>query len=74
MNSKINPPYLETKKGKLCLHAFKYLNCHSDYQVDSNQYLYSNSSQSALKYLKDTEVDLDNVLLTMGNFNIRDCL
>jgi len=31
-------------------------------------------TQSALKYLKDTEVDLNNILLMTGDFNIRDCL
>ena len=36
--------------------------------------VYSNSSQSALKYFKDTEVDLNNVLVITGDFNIRDCL
>ena len=36
--------------------------------------VYSNSSQLALKYLKDTEVDIDNVLIMTGDFNIRDCL
>ena len=36
--------------------------------------VYSNSSQSALKYLKDTEVNIDNVLIMTGDFNIRDCL
>ena len=34
--------------------------------------IYSNSLQSALKYLKDTEVDIPNVLIMVGNFNIRD--
>ena len=29
-------------------------------------------SQSALKYLKDTEVNLNNVLIITGDFNIRD--
>ena len=29
---------------------------------------------SALKYLKDTEVNIDNVILMTGNFNIRDSL
>ena len=28
----------------------------------------------ALKYLKDTEVNINNVLIMIGNFNIRDCL
>ena len=36
--------------------------------------IYSDSSHSALKYLKDTEVNIDNVLLMTGNFNIRDSL
>ena len=36
--------------------------------------VYSNSSYSALKYLKDTEVNINNVLLMTGNFNIRDNL
>ena len=34
--------------------------------------IYSNSSLSALKYLKDTEVDIPNVLIMIGDFNIRD--
>ena len=36
--------------------------------------VYSDFSHSALKYLKNTEVNIDNVLLMMGNFNIRDSL
>ena len=36
--------------------------------------IYSDSSHSTLKYLKDTEVDLCNFLIMMGNFNIRDSL
>jgi len=35
--------------------------------------VYSDSSQLALKYLKDTEVNINNVLIMTGNFNIRDC-
>ena len=35
-NNKLNPPHLETKKGKLCLHSFKCPNCQGDHQVDSN--------------------------------------
>ena len=33
---------------------------------------YSDNYQSALKYLKDTEVNLSNILIIMENFNIRD--
>ena len=36
--------------------------------------IYSDSTHSALKYLKDTEVNINNVLLMTGNFNIRDSL
>jgi len=36
--------------------------------------IYSDSSHLALKYLKDTEVNVNNVLLIMGDFNIRDNL
>jgi len=34
--------------------------------------IYSDLSQAALKYLKDTEVNIDNVLIMTGDFNIRD--
>ena len=34
--------------------------------------VYSDSFQVALKYLKDTKVDISNVLIITGNFNIRD--
>jgi len=36
--------------------------------------VYSDSSHIALKYLKDTEVNIKNVLLMTGDFNIRDSL
>jgi len=36
--------------------------------------IYSDSSHTALKYLKDTEMNIKNVLLMTGNFNIRDSL
>ena len=36
--------------------------------------VYSDSSHSALKYLKDTEVNITNLLIMTGNFNIRDSL
>jgi len=34
--------------------------------------LYSDSSQSALKYLKNTEVNINNILIMTGDLNIRD--
>ena len=36
--------------------------------------IYSNSSHSALKYLKDTEVNIPNLLIITGDFNIRDSI
>ena len=36
--------------------------------------IYLDSSQIALKYLRDTEVDIQNVLVMTGDFNIRDNL
>ena len=36
--------------------------------------VYSDSSHIALKYLKDTEVNIDNIILMTGDFNIRDSL
>ena len=34
--------------------------------------VYSNSSQTALKYLKNTEANINNILIIMSDFNIRD--
>jgi len=34
--------------------------------------IYSDSNQLALKYLKNTQVTLHNVLIMTGDFNIRD--
>ena len=36
--------------------------------------VYSNSSHSALKYLKDIEVNICNLLIMTGDFNIRNSL
>jgi len=36
--------------------------------------IYSDLSHTALKYLKDIEVNIDNVLIMTGDFNIRDSL
>ena len=36
--------------------------------------IYSDLSHSALKYLKDTEVNISQVLLMTGDFNVRDNL
>jgi len=34
--------------------------------------VYSNDQQTAYKYLKDTKVNLNNILIMTENFNIRD--
>jgi len=34
--------------------------------------IYSNSQQSTLKHLKDTEVNLNNVIIMIDDFNICD--
>ena len=34
--------------------------------------IYSNTNQTALKYLKDTEANICNILVMTGDFNIRD--
>ena len=34
--------------------------------------IYSNFSQSTLKYLKDTEASIHNVIIMTDDFNIRD--
>ena len=36
--------------------------------------IYSDSAHTALKYLKDIKVNIDNVLVMTGDFNIRDSL
>jgi len=36
--------------------------------------IYSDVSHSALKYLKDTKVNINNLLIMTGDFNIRDRL
>ena len=36
--------------------------------------VYSDSFHTALKYLKDIEVNIDNVLIMTGDFNIRNSL
>ena len=48
-----------------------FINDHIQYFIIN---IYSDSSHSALKYLKDTEVNIDNVLVMTGDFNIRDSL
>ena len=48
-----------------------FLNNHICYYIMN---VYSDSSHTALKYLKDTEVNINNVLVMTRDFNIRDSL
>ena len=48
-----------------------FLNNHVCYYIIN---VYSGSSHTALKYLKDTKVNINNVLVITGDFNIRDSL
>ena len=46
-----------------------FFNCGSVYFLIN---IYSNSSQTALKYLKDTKANISNILIMTRDFNIRD--
>ena len=48
-----------------------FINNHICYYIMN---VYSDSSHSALKYLKNTEVNINNIFLMTGDFNIRDSL
>ena len=48
-----------------------FLNNHICYYIMN---VYSDSFHTVLKYLKDTEVNINNVLIITGDFNIRDSL
>jgi len=54
-------------RNVFCVSFFNHISVYSLINV------YSDSLQLALKYLKDTEVNINNVLIMTGNFNIRDC-
>jgi len=36
--------------------------------------IYSDAFHSSLKYLKDTQMNINNLIIMTGNFNIRDSL
>ena len=75
--------YINIRLSSLCFLLCKDIFNHRDISLisfinnDVCHYIlnvYSDSSHSALKYLKDTEVNINNVLLMTGDFNIRDSL
>jgi len=75
--------YINTRLFLLCFSLHRDIINHPDillmlFTNDHIQYfimnIYSDSSHTALKYLKDIEVNIDNVLVMTGDFNIRDSL
>ena len=49
--------------------CISFFNCGSIYFLIN---IYSDLSQTALKYLKNTEANINNILIMTGDFNIRD--
>ena len=75
--------YVNIRLNSLCFLLCKDIFDHHDISIisftnnDTCHYIlniYSDSSHLALKYLKDTEVNISHVLLMTGDFNIRDSL
>ena len=51
--------------------CISFFNCGSIFYLIN---IYSDSSQTALKYLKDTEANINNILVMIRDFNIRDSI
>ena len=75
--------YINVRLSSLCFSFRKNIINHHDILLTSffNNYtifwiinVYLDSSHTALKYLKDTEVNLLNLLIMAGDFNIRDSI
>ena len=75
--------YINIRLSSLCFLLHKDIINHRDINLISffndNLYffilnIYSDFYHTALKYLKNTEVNIDNVLIMSGDFNIRDSL
>ena len=73
--------YINIRLSQLCFYLqkdiFNYRNisCFSFFNNDSIYFLiniYSDSSQTALKYLKNTEANINNILIIAEGLNIRD--
>ena len=73
--------YINIRISSLCFFLFKdildhrdissisFFNCGSIYSIMN---VYLDSSQMALKYFKNTEANINNILIMIGDFNIRD--
>ena len=75
--------FINTRLSPLCFSLWKDIINHRDILLSfffNNSVIfwiinvYSDSSHSAIKYLKDTEVNLNNLLIITGDFNICDSL
>ena len=73
--------YINIRLLQLCFSKIKDIfnhrdiSCISFFNNSSINFLvniYSDSSQTALKYLKNTEANINDVLVMIGDFNIRD--
>ena len=75
--------YINIRLSSLCFSLYKDIYNHRNISLisffNNNDIfflinIYSDSSQSVLKYLKDTKANINNILIMTGNFNIRDNL
>ena len=75
--------YINIRLSSLCFSLWKDIINHHDILLalffNNNvvywiMNIYSDSSHSILKYLKDTEVNIPNLLIMTGDFNIRDSI
>jgi len=71
INIHLSPLHFSLQKDIICdcdILLASFFNNNSFYWIMN---VYSDSSHTALKYLKDTEVDISNLLIMTGDFNIR---
>ena len=74
INIRLSPLWFSLQKDIINYHDIllaSFFNNNSIYWIMN---IYSDSSHSVLKYLKDTEVNILNLLIMTGDFNIRDSL
>ena len=75
--------YINNRLASLCFSLWTDIINHTDILLlsfTSNRFqyfilnIYSDSAHMALKYFKDIEVNIDNILVMTSDFNIRDSL
>ena len=72
VNIRLSPLHFSLCKDILSHRNISIISLHINNNIFFLINIYSDSSQLALKYLKNTGVDIPNVLVMAGNFNIRD--